>query len=70
MGRGVKISVEMLDRKKRKTVLLGSSNGRGMGPMLQETLGSKFEVCSIFKPNTPLANVFEDVRKPDKDLTK
>jgi hypothetical protein len=33
-------------------------------------LGSKFEVCSIFKPNAPLANLVEDVRKPGKDLTK
>jgi hypothetical protein len=38
--------------------------------MLQENLGSKFEVCSIFKPNIPLANVVEDVRKLGKDLTK
>jgi hypothetical protein len=38
--------------------------------MLQENLGSIFEVCSIFKPNFPLANVIEDVRKLGKDLTK
>jgi hypothetical protein len=38
--------------------------------MLQENLGSKFEVCSIFKPNTPLVNVVEDGRKFGKDLTK
>jgi len=38
--------------------------------MLQENLVLKFEVCSIFKPNSPLANVIEDVRKLGKDLTK
>jgi hypothetical protein len=38
--------------------------------MLQENLGSKFEVCSIFKPTAPLANVAEDGRKLGKDLTK
>jgi hypothetical protein len=38
--------------------------------MLQENLDSKFEVCSIFKPNVPSANVIEDVRKLGKDITK
>jgi hypothetical protein len=57
------------ERKKEKIVLLGSSRGRGMGQMIQENLGSKFEVCSIFKPNVPLAIVVEDVRKLGKDLT-
>jgi glycerol dehydrogenase-like iron-containing ADH family enzyme len=33
-------------------------------------MGSKFQVYSIFKPNTPLANVTEDVRKLGEDLTK
>jgi hypothetical protein len=56
-------------RKKEKTVLLGGSHGKGMGPMLQENMGSKFEVCSIFKPNTPLPKVVEDVMKLGKDLT-
>jgi predicted metal-dependent enzyme (double-stranded beta helix superfamily) len=41
-----------------------------MGQILQENLGSKFEICSIFNPNAPLANVVEDVRKLGKDLTK
>jgi hypothetical protein len=41
-----------------------------MGQMLQENMGSKFEVCSIFKPDAPLAKVVEDVRKLSKDLTK
>jgi hypothetical protein len=56
--------------KKKKIVLLGSSHGRGMGPVLQENLGSKFEVCSIFKANATLAKVVENVRKLGKDLTK
>jgi len=68
--RAVNTSVGSLERKKRKTLLLGSSHGSGMGQMLQENLGSKFKVCSIFKPNAPLANVAEDVRKLGKDLTK
>jgi len=41
-----------------------------MGPMFPENLGSKFEFCSIFKPNAPLAKVAEDVRKLSKGLTK
>jgi hypothetical protein len=41
-----------------------------MGQMLQENLSSTFEVCSIFKPNAPLANAVEDVRKLGKDFTK
>jgi glycerol dehydrogenase-like iron-containing ADH family enzyme len=65
--RGVNTSVVNLERK---IVLLGSSYGKGMGQMLQENLGSKFEVFSIFKPNAPLANVVEDVRKLSKDLNK
>jgi len=68
--RGIKKSVGKLEIKKIKIVLLGSSHGKGMGPMLQENPGSKFEVYSIFKPNAPLAKVVEDVRKLGKDLTK
>jgi hypothetical protein len=40
-----------------------------MEQMIQEKLGSKFEVCSIFKSNAPLAKV-ADVRKLGTDLTK
>jgi hypothetical protein len=32
--------------------------------MLQENLGAKFDICSIFKPNVPLAKVVEDKGKP------
>jgi hypothetical protein len=38
-----------------------------MGPTFQENLGTKFDICSIFKPNAPLANV-EGVGKLDKDF--
>jgi hypothetical protein len=38
--------------------------------MFQENLGTKFDVCSIFKPNSTLAKVVEDLRKLSKDLTK
>jgi hypothetical protein len=48
-------STRNLESKKRKILL-----GRRIGPVLQETLGSKFEVCSTFKPNVPLAEVVED----------
>jgi predicted Rossmann-fold nucleotide-binding protein len=51
-------------------VLLGSNHGRGMGPILQENLCSKFEFCNIFKPTASLAKVVEDVRKLGKDLSK
>jgi hypothetical protein len=38
--------------------------------MLQEHLGTDYEVTSIFKPNAPLANVDEDLTKLGKNLTK
>jgi hypothetical protein len=37
--------------------------------MLQETLGSKYEI-SIFKSNAPLANVVEDLGNLSKDVSK
>jgi hypothetical protein len=46
---------------KRKILLLQSSHGKGIGPMLQETLGSSIEVSSIVKPNASLANVVDDL---------
>jgi glycerol dehydrogenase-like iron-containing ADH family enzyme len=67
---GVNTSVAKLQRKETKIVLFGNSHGRGMGPMFQENVGSKFEVYSTYKPNAPLAKVDEDVRKLGKDLTK
>jgi hypothetical protein len=50
--------------------LLGSSHGREIGPMLKESLGERFDIVSIIKPNAPLANVVEDLGKLGKDLTK
>jgi hypothetical protein len=56
-----------LKSKKRKIFLLGSSHGRGIGPKVQENLGSNFEVCSIFNP---FAKVVEHLWKLGKSLTK
>jgi hypothetical protein len=56
--------------RKRKILLLGSSHGREIGPMLKESLGKGFDIVSIFKPTAPLANVVEDLGKLGKDLTK
>jgi hypothetical protein len=58
------------NKNKRNTLLLGSSHGKEIGPMLQENLGTKFEVHSIFKPNAPLVYVFEDMQKLGKGLMK
>jgi beta-lactamase superfamily II metal-dependent hydrolase len=55
---------------KRRILLLGSSHEREIGPMLQENLGTRFDVMSIFKPNATLAKVVEDLGKLSKDLTK
>jgi hypothetical protein len=41
-----------------------------MGPMLQENLGTKFDICNIFKPNAPHAKVDEDIGKLGKGLNK
>ena len=62
--------IKKLQNQKRKIVLLGSSHGRNIGPMLQEKLGTEYIVTSIFKPNAPLANVIEDLGNLGKDLTK
>ena len=55
--------------RRKKILLLGSSHGRDIGPMLQEHLGTEYEVTSIIKPNAPLENV-EDLENLGKDLTK
>jgi hypothetical protein len=49
--------------------VLGSSHGREIGPLLQENLGTKFDV-STSKPNAPLAKVVEDLEKLCKDIFK
>ena len=64
------MSVAKKARSKRKILLLGSSHGREIGPMLKEGLGDRFDIVSIIKPNAPLANVVEDLGKLGKDLTK
>jgi hypothetical protein len=38
--------------------------------MLKENLGTKFDICSTFKPNAPLAKVVEDTGELGKGLTK
>jgi hypothetical protein len=53
-----------------KILLMGSSHGREIGPMLEESLGIKFDIVSIFKPNAPLEKVVEDLGKLGKGLTK
>jgi hypothetical protein len=58
------------NKNKRKILLLENSHHREIGPMLQENLATKFDICSIFKPNVPLAKVVEDIGKFGKDLTK
>jgi hypothetical protein len=58
------------NKNKRILLLLGSSNGREIGPMVQENLGTKYDMCSIFKPSDPHAKVVEDIGKICKGLTK
>jgi hypothetical protein len=58
------------NKNKRKLLLLGSSHGREIGPMVQENLAIKLAMCNIFKPNNPLANVLEDIGKIHKGITK
>jgi hypothetical protein len=36
--------------------------------MLRESLGKRFDIVSIFKPNAPLANVVEYLGKLSKDF--
>ena len=56
--------------QKKKILLLGSSYGWGIGPLLQNHLGTEYEVTSIFKPNGPLEDIVEDLANLGKDLTK
>jgi hypothetical protein len=53
-----------------KIVLLGSSHGTEIGPVLQEHLGTEYEITSILKLIAPLANVTEHPGKLGNDLTK
>jgi hypothetical protein len=43
---------------------------QGIGPLLQENLGNKYEIVSIFNPNATPANVIENLCKLSKGLTK
>jgi len=56
--------------QKKKILLLRSSHGWNIGPLLQNHLGTEYEVTSIFKPNAPLENIVEDLENLGKDLTK
>jgi hypothetical protein len=62
----------LLGRQKvrRKILLLGSSYASEIGPMLQEHLGTEYEITSILKSTAHLANVIEDLGKLGNDLTK
>jgi hypothetical protein len=51
-----------------KILLLGSSHARKIGPMLGQTLGKKFDIVSIAKPNAPLSNDAEVLGKVVKIL--
>jgi hypothetical protein len=64
--RKCKLSAGKIEWRKRKILVLGSSYGRKIGPLLQENLGTKFDV-SIYKSNVPLAKVVEDLGKLGKD---
>jgi len=68
------MKIKSLTRKsnsqQEKILLLGSSHGRNIGPLLQNHLGTEYEVMSIFKPNAPLENIVEDLENLRKDLTK
>jgi hypothetical protein len=54
---------------RKKLLLLRSSHGGNIGPLLQYHLGSEYEVTNIFKPNAPLENIVEDLAHLGKDLT-
>lgn len=56
--------------KRRKVLLLGSSHGRGVGQLLQEELGSKYQVTNFFKPSASLSQVVEDIGSLCKDFGK
>jgi hypothetical protein len=65
LGQGSKKikSLPNITGNKNKIVLLGSSHTRKIEPMLGETLGKKFDIFNIVKPNVPLTNVVEDLSK-------
>jgi hypothetical protein len=54
---------------KNKILLLGSSHAREVGPMLKDSVGKRFDIVSIVKPNAALTNAAEDLSKLGKDCT-
>jgi hypothetical protein len=58
------------NKNKINLLLLGRSNGRKIGPMAQENVGTKNDMCRIFKKSDPHAKVLEDIGKIHKGLTK
>lgn len=55
---------------RRKVLLLGSSHGRGVGQILQEKLGDRYQVTNFFKPSACLSQVVEDIGSLCKDFSK
>jgi hypothetical protein len=53
-----------------KTLLSGSSHEWEFGPMLQEHLGTAYEIASNLKPKAPVGNVTEKLWNLGNDLTK
>lgn len=51
-------------------MLLGNSHGRGVGQMLQEKLGDRYQITSIFKTSACLSQVIEDVGPLCNGFTK
>lgn len=56
--------------KRKKVLLLGSSHARGVGQLLQDQLGSEYQVTNFFKPSAGLGQVTEDLGSLCKDFTK
>jgi hypothetical protein len=50
--------------------IFGSSHEWEFEPMLQEHLGTAYEIVSILKPSAPLGNVTEKLRDLGNDLSK
>jgi hypothetical protein len=55
-GQELKLFTVKTEKFKDKTdiLLLQNSHGKEICPMLQENMGTKFDICSIFKPKAPL----------------
>jgi len=50
--------------------ILGSSHEWEFEPMLQEHLGTAYEIVNILKPSAPLGNVTEKLADLGNGLTK